>query len=306
MKATVNNNLLDILIEKGHLISTGVKGVYGKGKDMQLLLTNLENYICHKGRTQNTEIMTFPPVMSKKSIETKEYVKSFPHLLGTINSFFGNETNYKELVEKVVENKEWTEEYTSTEVVMTPAACYPVYPSLSGTLPKGGRVVEVSSFCFRHEPSDEPTRMLSFKMLEYVVAGTPDEVTTWRQNWIDKAQDILQELKLEFNIIVADDPFFGKGGKMLKVNQKESQLKYEMVVPVNSLEKPTAVISSNYHQDLFSKKHNILTSVNQYAHTSCLAFGLERLAIALMKKHGMSFSEWPESVVNLLKLNTKS
>ncbi|HDX9634236.1 amino acid--[acyl-carrier-protein] ligase [Bacillus cereus group sp. MYBK108-2] len=306
MESTIEVNLLDSLIKNSHLIPTGVKGVYGKGKYMQLLLTNLENYLCNIGRTESTEIMTFPPVMNKESIEVKDYVKSFPHLLGTVNSFFGGNSEYKGLMKSVEEGKEWTDHYSKTEVVMTPAACYPVYPSLSGTLNEGGRVVEVSSFCFRHEPSDEPTRMISFKMLEYVFAGTPAEVTVWREKWIEKAKGILKELKLDFNMVVADDPFFGKGGKLLKLNQKQLELKYELVVPVNSVEKPTAVISSNYHQDLFSKKHHILTHGNEHAHTSCLAFGLERLAIALMKNHGMAFSEWPESVVKLLNLDLKS
>ncbi|MGQ7173912.1 hypothetical protein ACUOCP_54835, partial [Escherichia sp. R-CC3] len=73
-----------------------------------------------------------------------------------------------------------------------------------------GRVVEVSSFCYRHEPSDEPTRMQSFKMIEFVKAGTPDDVKTWRQEWLEKAQVVLSNLELNYEVEIANDPFFGK------------------------------------------------------------------------------------------------
>lgn len=304
METIVDGNLLSGLIEVGHYIPTGVQGVYGKGKAMHQLTNTLENYICELGRTENTEVMMFPPVINKKYIEKTEYMKSFPHLLGTVNAFYGDEMAHKQMMLNVSENKSWTNDFTSTDVVMTPAACYPVYPQLTGILPKNGRIVEVESYCFRHEPSDEPTRMLSFKMLEFVFAGTPEQVKIWRENWLNKAQEVLYKLELEFEVVVANDPFFGKSGKLLKINQKQSDSKYEMVVPVNSKENPTAVISSNYHQDHFSAKYKILTQDKVVAHTSCVAFGIERLAVAMMKKHGYSISEWPESVKSILNLNT--
>ncbi|MFB4338731.1 amino acid--[acyl-carrier-protein] ligase [Bacillus cereus] len=302
MEAVLTKSLLDEVIEAGHFIPTGVKGVYGKGKDMNQLLINLEKYISDIGRTSDTEIMMFPPVMNKLNIEKTEYLKSFPHLLGSVHAFFGDEENHKQMLDKISNQEDWTTEFKHTDVVMTPAACYPVYPNLSGDLPENGRVVEVSSFCYRHEPSDEPTRMQSFKMIEFVKAGTPDDVKTWRQEWLEKAQVVLSNLELNYEVEIANDPFFGNGGRLLKINQNQLELKYEIVIPINSFEKPTAVVSSNYHQEHFAKKHQIFTETGEVAHTSCIGFGLERLALALLKTHGLNVSQWPESVKKELDL----
>lgn len=77
MEAVLTKSLLDEVIEAGHFIPTGVKGVYGKGKDMNQLLINLEKYISDIGRTSDTEIMMFPPVMNKLNIENRIF-KIFP------------------------------------------------------------------------------------------------------------------------------------------------------------------------------------------------------------------------------------
>lgn len=302
MKAGLTKSFLDEIIESGHFITTGVKGVYGKGKEMHQILHNLENYISSAGHTNNTEVMMFPPVMNKINIEKTEYLKSFPHLLGTVQAFFGNELDHQEMLNQIKNKGDWTSKFTNTDVVMTPAACYPVYPQLSGVLPKEGRLIEVASFCFRHEPSDEPTRMQSFKMIEFVKAGTPDKVKDWRKEWLEKAQKILSKLGLEYQVVIANDPFFGSGGRLLKINQNQLELKYEIVIPINDSDKPTAVVSSNYHQDHFAEKHQIITHDQNIAHTSCIGFGLERLALALLKTHGLNIKEWPKSVKEELSL----
>jgi len=49
----------------------------------------------------------------------------------------------------VNEGKPWGDMLGMTDVVLNPAACYPVYPTLTGTLPLEGRLVDVMSYCFR-------------------------------------------------------------------------------------------------------------------------------------------------------------
>lgn len=302
MDAVLDQSLLGEIIKAGHFIPTGVKGVFGKGKEMHQLLSNLEQYISDYGRTSDTEVMMFPPVMNKSSIEKMEYLKSFPHLLGTVHAFQSDELTHRNMLDKASNQEDWTAHFTHTDVVMTPAACYPVYPNLSGNLPVGGRVVEVASFCYRHEPSDEPTRMQSFKMIEFVKAGDSLDVKEWRKEWLDKAQIMLNKLQLNYEVAIANDPFFGSGGRLLKINQNQLELKYEIVIPINGLKNPTAVVSSNYHQEHFAKKHEIYTFDNDIAHTSCIGFGLERLAVALIKQHGLDISSWPNEVREQLNI----
>jgi len=95
---------------------------------------------------------------------------------------------------------------------------------------------------------------------------------------------------------VAADPFFGRGGKMLAVNQKEQKLKFEVVVPVISADDPTAVCSFNFHQEHFGSAFDIRTQDGQVANTACLGFGLERIVMALFKAHGFETEGWPQEI----------
>ena len=80
---------------------------------------------------------------------------------------------------------------------------------------------------------------------------------------------------------------------MLADGQKAQKLKFEVLVPVISAEKPTACCSFNYHQEHFGHVFDIRTADGKVAHTACLGFGLERVVMALFKTHGFDPEEWP-------------
>jgi seryl-tRNA synthetase len=132
-------------------------------------------------------------------------------------------------------------------------------------------------------------------MREYVRIGQPDTVRTWRSGWLDRGLEMMQALELNVHIALANDPFFGRTGRMLAANQREQELKYELVVPITSEENPTAVLSFNYHQELFGNLYGIRVA-GDVAHTGCVGFGMERVALALLKTHGLDPQEWPKQV----------
>ncbi len=187
-------------------------------------------------------------------------------------------------------------------VVLTPAACYPVYPVIAGTLPAGGRLVDVMSYCFRHEPSDDAGRMQMFRMHEYIRASDPESVKTWREKWVGRAEQLTAALGLEARTVVASDPFFGRGGKLLEVSQRDQGLKLEIVTAVGSDERPTAIISLNYHQEHFGNIFGISTADGAVAHTACVGFGLERIALALYRQHGFTRDCWAPAAREALGL----
>ncbi len=88
-------------------------------------------------------------------------------------------------------------------------------------------------------------------------------------------------------IDVANDPFFGRAGKMLANNQRDQNLKFELLIPITSVAKPTACMSFNYHQDAFGPKWGLNLEDGSVAHTACVGFGLERIALALFHHHGL-------------------
>ena len=106
-------------------------------------------------------------------------------------------------------------------------------------------------------------------------------------------------LGLEVTLDVANDPFFGRSGRMLAASQREQQLKFEVLTQIAGPE-PTAVASFNYHQDHFAGAYGIETHDGSPAHTACLGFGLERITIALLRVHGFEISSWPTPVRGVL------
>lgn len=286
----------DALVAHGLIVPVGVPGAFGRGAVFEDVLERFNALVSRIAIDDGAEFMTFPPVINRRVLEKVHYVDSFPHLCGAVHSFFGDALQALALAERANSGGAWGELLGQTEVVMNPAACYPLYPSLAGTLPPAGRLVTMLNWVFRHEPSPEPTRMQSFRVREYVRAGTPEQVLAWRDQWLQRGLDLLQSLGLPAHADVAADPFFGRRGKMLATSQKEQKLKFEVLVPVISAEEPTALCSFNYHQDRFGTDFEIRSADGQVAHTACLGFGLERVAMALFRAHGFEPQHWPDAV----------
>lgn len=284
------------LVEHGLIVPVGVQGAFGRGAVFEDVLERFNGLVSRISRDDGAEVYTFPPVISRNVLEKVHYLDSFPHLCGAVYSFFGKDLQAKALAERVNSGQQWGDMLGMTEVVLNPAACYPVYPSFTGVVPKEGRLVTMLNWVYRHEPSPEPTRMQSFRVREFVRAGTPDQVVEWRDMWLQRGLTLLQGLGLPAISDVAADPFFGRGGKMLAVSQKEQRLKFEVLVPVVSAEDPTAICSFNFHQEHFGSTFDIRTPDGRVANTACLGFGLERIVMALFKTHGFVPAEWPTEV----------
>jgi seryl-tRNA synthetase len=286
---------LNELIESGLLIDCGVPGVYGRSAVFEDVVERCDGYASRAGAADGATAVRFPPLLNRAVFEKSGYMKNMPQLAGIIHSFSGEQADHLKLIQDVEQGRGYAQHLRPTDVVLTPAACYPLYPTQAGDLPEGGRLFDIYSYCFRHEPSLDPARMQAFRMREYVRLGQPEEVQSFRGAWLERGQQMLSSLGLEAHIALANDPFFGRPGRMLAANQREQELKYELVVPITSGESPTAVMSFNYHQDLFGSLYGI-RSRGEPAHTGCVGFGLERIAIALFKAHGLSPADWPATV----------
>lgn len=288
--------LFDQLVAHGLIIPLGVDGVFGRGAVFEDVLTRFSHLAARAGVPDSPERLHFPPVIPRNLLENSGFLNAFPHLAGTIFSFEGSDAQHREMQEAIANGQDWARYQQMTEVALASAACYPVYASAAGILPAGGRTIDVTSYCFRHEPSADPTRLQSFRMREFIRLGTPDAVTSWREAWMERGADLLSSLGLAVRLLTASDPFFGRVGRMLASAQREQKLKFEAVVPIVSDEQPTAVMSFNYHGEHFSSKFDIRTGPNTLAHTACLGFGLERITMALFKTHGFEPSTWPTEI----------
>jgi hypothetical protein len=170
---------------------TGVDGVYGRTGAYEGIVEALAALISQH-RPARAEVLRFPPVMSRKHLERHGYLKSFPNLLGCVSCLCGTEREIRQVVERFEEGEPWTESLESADLVLSPAACYPVYPivALRGPVPAGGLIFDVASDCFRREPSRDIDRLQSFRMREFVCIGVPDEIQAFRLAWIERAKTL--------------------------------------------------------------------------------------------------------------------
>jgi seryl-tRNA synthetase len=289
---------LNELLAHGILIDMGVEGLYGRSGIFEDVVERFSALVAAFGREDGAEVVRFPPAMSRAHFESSGYMKSFPQLAGTVHSFTGNDRDHAALLAKLEAHEDWTSQQQATQVVLTPAACYPLYPAVAkrGPLPANGGHFDLYSYCFRHEPSIDPARMQLFRMREYVRIGTQEQVVTFRQTWLERGERLMKSLGIPVALDVANDPFFGRTGKLLSNNQRDQRLKFELLIPITSEENPTACLSFNYHQDHFGTKWGLCTCDNAVAHTACVGFGMERVALALFKHHGYDPRHWPKAV----------
>ncbi len=293
---------LDQLTEAGLFIPQGVQGVYGFSGAFEDVLQAFDRFTMKRSAHIPAEPMHFPGVLSREVYLKTSHIENFPDLMGSVHSFVGREREHAGMLAKRQQGEEWTQDLAPSQLMLTPAGCYQLYPTATGTLTEQGRTVKLVSSVFRHEPSIDPCRMQVFRMREYVRIGTPEQALEHRRQWLALGQDILNEVGLGVEVVLANDPFFGRGGRVMAASQKEQDLKHEFTIAVATSEKPTAIGSTNCHMDYFGKTFDIKTPDGATAHSACIGFGLERVTLALFKNHGLDPDRWPHEVKNALAL----
>lgn len=284
------------LIEQGLLVPTGVDGVYGKAATFEAIAAGLVRLVSAQGDQIGVERLAFPPVVARETFERTNYMESFPDLMGSVHVFRGNDPDHAELLRRRATGEDWPAMLEPADITLAAAACHPVYPLCTGRLPTHGRRFEVLGYCFRHEPSVDPSRMQSFRMQELVYIGDAPGAMAHRAAGLEAGLEMLRGLGLEMKAVAANDPFFGRAGRILANGQLESELKIEGVTPICSRERPTAIMSGNYHQDHFGLPFAIETADGRTAHSACVAFGIERITLALLHRHGAQLDAWPSHV----------
>ena len=278
-------------------------GIYARTGEYESVVEGLSRFIT-RHREPNTEVLRFPPVMSRRHLERAGYLKSFPNLLGCVCALHGTDADILSAVERFQCGGDWTPSASATDLVLTPASCYPVYPLVAerGPIPAGGLRFDVACDCFRREPSREIDRLQSFRMREYVCIGSPEEVGAFRKRWIERGMRMAAALGLSHTVDQASDPFFGRTGQVMAISQIQQSLKFELLIPLRSSERPTACMSFNCHRDHFGEVWGLRTEAGEVCHTACAAFGMDRLAVALFWTHGVDIMGWPSGVRDALAL----
>ena len=284
------------LLANGLLVDTGVEGLYARSASFEKVVRGIDELVTSVGADQHAPVLHFPPLIPRTVLERSDYLRSFPDLLGSVSVFKGDEDLHRKLLDRLDQGLDWAELLSSSQVTLSSAACHSLYGLLPERLPADGLRFEVFGHCFRNEPSLDPARMQAFRMHEFVYAGSPDGARAHRDLWLERSAELLSGLGLAVEKVVANDPFFGRAGRMLASNQRSEALKFEIVCSIHPGAAPTAISSSNYHLDHFGASFNIESANGEPAHSACVGFGSERVTLALLATHGFDPDSWPPEV----------
>jgi seryl-tRNA synthetase len=172
--------------------------------------------------------------------------------------------------------------------VLTPAACYHVYPAHEGERLASPLYVTTRNTCFRQETSYVPLRrMRSFTMREIICIATETETA----RFVASAQDVIGRFAAVIDVPVAwqaaTDCFFRPERNPKYLFQRLEPVKREATYGGD-----LAIASVNLHHDHFGAVFG-LTRHGVPATTACAAFGLERWLWAIVDRHGADPSSWP-------------
>jgi hypothetical protein len=165
-----------------------------------------------------------------------------------------------------------------------PAACYQCYPQLSGKALGESGLWTCLATCGRNEKETGVGRLRIFRMREIVLLGSAAWVREERARWMHTIAEFARCLGLQVDLAPASDPFFGTGDAHgRKLVQKLKELKMEMRTRVGE-STGLAIASFNLHETLFAHRFRLHLRNGAEAYTGCVAFGLERWAMAMISQ----------------------
>jgi seryl-tRNA synthetase len=286
-RATEQVAFSEDLVHQGLGLPMGVAGIYAWSEGFERVLQLVQDAVTRLGAPDGATTVQFPPLIARETIDRVKYRQSFPQLLGDV-TVWDQSTPVAE------------PEFESAPLVLAPAACYHLYPLVQTTQPEDGQTFDIQSWCFRNESAADPGRLSSFRMREFVRVGSREAVLDWRERWMGRARGLFEEAGLEIDIDAANDPFFGAPAARLQAAQQRAQgLKFELLAPITTPE-PGAIMSFNYAVTHFADLYGLRLADGEVAHSGCVAFGLERIAFALMQRHGLDLDDWPSAARDAL------
>ena len=165
---------------------------------------------------------------------------------------------------------------------MPPAVCYHCFAKLAASSLQEPGIWTCVARCRRNEANKEPGRLRAFTMREIVFVGPAAWVRERRREWMDRILAFAQSLRLAVQLDVATDSFIAGGdARGRKLLQQIKGLKFELRAHMDVEGTPLAISSFNLHETFFSRRFGFSLEDGADTYSGCIAFGLERWALAL-------------------------
>ena len=250
-------------------------------------------------------MLRFPPVMSRRQLEKSGYLKSFPNLLGCVCCLGGSETEIRAAVDRFEAG-----ERVDAGALAGRSRAQPrrLLSGLSagrgrGAVPAQGLLFDVACDCFRREPSKDLDRLQSFRMREYVLhrhAGAdprfPPALDDAGAEHGRSAGPALAHRTRQRSVLRPRRQAHGdEPGRAIA--------EVRAAVPVRSAQRADGMHELQLSSaNISARPGTCAPPPAKSPHTGCVAFGMDRLALALFATHGLDLPRWPAAVRKALML----
>lgn len=283
-------------------------GVFTLGPTVSRLIEFFEAQFLSLADSFGAVPYRFPTLIPAIYLERVNYFRAFPHSL----SFVTHLREDLDVIDHFAEQAACDEHGLNTpagsfdkiQTLLSPAVCYHLYFALADKpLPNGELTVTAVGNCFRYESINLASleRMWNFTMREVILVGSKDFVLENREIARQRMAPFFKRIGLAYRVETANDPFFIGEFRKQAAFQSAFQLKYEISASLPYKNSTLAIGSYNYHQDFFGRHLNITLPDGSPAHTGCVAFGLERTALAFLAQFGPNPDNWPSAVKEALQ-----
>lgn len=294
---------MQALLERGEVFQEDT-GLFTLGPILTNLINYFEGIFLDLAAKFDAKPYRFPTLIPARFLDRVNYFRAFPHSL----SFATHLREDLDVIEDFAEHTHCdcegalttpTSSFAPIQTLLSPAVCYHLYFSLADRpLPGGSLAATAVGSCFRYESSNLVSleRLWNFTMREVIFMGPQPYVLEQREAARQYMQTRLAETGLAYRVESANDPFFIGEFRQQAIFQSAFQLKYEIRARLPFRDSTLAVGSYNYHQDFFGRNLNITLPDGSPVHTGCVAFGLERIALAFLAQFGLDADQWPKAV----------
>ena len=188
-------------IAEALLLPTGIDGVYARTALFEDVVGGLTALIS-RHREPRTEVLRFPPVMSRRQLEKSGYLKSFPHLLGCVCCLGGAETEIRAARRPLRGRRRLDAGAGGGRSRAHPRRL------LSGLsagreprqLPADGLIFDVACDCFRREPSQISTACSRSACGNMSASARRKQIDDSADAWMTQAQGLADQLGLPWRI----------------------------------------------------------------------------------------------------------
>lgn len=294
-----------LLARQGEIVAFG-RGRYGLGPKLVALTEYFDLRARQMAREFQADAHSFPSLIGADVLDRCRYLRNFPASLNLVCHLREDHAVLQEFARTVrLDGEQLVYDRgasSGVECLLSPSVCFHWYMWLRDSKLSQPRAITALGKCFRYESTNLTglERLWDFTMREIIFVGPADYVLRNRTTLVELSTHLLDELGMAYEITTATDPFFVDSYAAQSAYQQGFELKYELLAPLPYSGIKLAVGSINYHQDFFGRSFAIETGDGP-AHTGCIGFGYERLALAFVAQHGVDEKHWPDTVVSRMK-----